>query len=451
MKQRLANLTLYLIGAFILSIFALYNGYPIVTGDTTTYINSGMELWVPAERPIFYGLFIRATSLGASLWPTIFAQSFILSCLLVHFIKGIAPQIRPLHVIGLLLLVSLGTIISWYSSQLMADIFTPVLFLATVNYLLFSKSRLQSAVFLVIIYFATIAHFSNCIISTLFTGALLLASSLRSQLKDFRFKAVRLILVSLLAWLTIFTSNYIGGKGFVSSSVSHIFLMGKLSESGVLKTYLDKACPTRDYKICAYKDSLPPAAWEFVWNESKSPLYLTGGWEANRQEYKTIIKDIGSRPKYWPFLAWKSVEATAREMVLTNIDESEERPWFRYEREHPLYQSILKHFPHEINEFSIDRQNMKTLNIVFYDDLYVVVLILTSLICLFFLRGALLAEAKLIYVLAMLFLIINAFASATFANVLSRLSSRAIWLIPMINLLFIYRMAALYFKRLKIV
>ena len=41
---------------------AIWNGYPIVYSDTSSYIISGFELETLKDRPITYGLFIRATS-----------------------------------------------------------------------------------------------------------------------------------------------------------------------------------------------------------------------------------------------------------------------------------------------------------------------------------------------------------------------------------------------------
>lgn len=86
-----------LLGAFILSIFALYNNFPIVTGDTGSYINSGFSLKTPIDRPIFYGLFLRVTSLGASIWMAIFAQSFIVAYVIIAFVRKLIPQCPPFY------------------------------------------------------------------------------------------------------------------------------------------------------------------------------------------------------------------------------------------------------------------------------------------------------------------------------------------------------------------
>ena len=78
--------------------FALYNGYPIVYSDTSTYIESGFSLQPPADRPITYGLFIRVFSLnGFSLWTVALMQSLIISFLIL--LTLLRPKYLIRHII----------------------------------------------------------------------------------------------------------------------------------------------------------------------------------------------------------------------------------------------------------------------------------------------------------------------------------------------------------------
>ncbi len=440
-KHRLGKILTLLAGTLFFMVFALYNGFPVVMhGDTSTYLESAFDGKVPAERPIFYGLFIRLTSLGASIWATIFVQCLLLSYLCTRFIRSLLPAISTLHLMALLLLIALCTIASWYAGQIMPDTFTPILFLAAYLYLTQKNALWETVLLLTIIFISVLVHNSHYVIITLFAFLVLCGSWISATyFRPYRVKGLYLSGVAILSWICLLGSNKIAGNGFVTARASHVFLMGKLAESGVLKTYLEKACPIKDYKICAYKDNIPPVAWEFVWNIEKSPVFKAGGWDSTREEYSTIIRDIASRPKYWPFLAYKSMEATARQVILLNIDEAEELPWRKFDRESHMYTTIARHFPHEINEFEVSRQNLKTLNIPFYDGVFVIVFLLSSLICMFCLAGEDKKLAIPVYILVILFIFINAFTTATFGNVLSRLNSRTIWLLPMVNFIFIYR------------
>lgn len=437
MKQQ--HLIATIAGAFIFMIFALYNGYPIVlSGDTSTYLKSAFDLTVPRDRPVFYGLFIRFTSMGVSIWPTMFLQGLILSYVSNRFIRSVLPDISLYKQLAFLLVIALATIASWVAGQLLPDIFTSILFLSAYLYLTQHNTLQQKILLLAIIWLSIVVHFSHYIIATVFITGLLLASMLRVEsLRKIRLRMIHTLGVVLIAWLSLFSSNYIGGHGFVAGSVSHVFLMGKLSESGVLKTYLDKSCHTKGYAICNYKEHLPATGWDFVW-DANSPVMLQGGWAATKTEYKAILKDIVTSPKYWPYVVYKSAEATMRQVILLNIDEGEERPWIKFDEETEIYKTINSGFHNEINEFKMTRQNMKTLNIVFYDEVYVTVFLLSLVLLLFAVNDDNKSRITMVYGLLVFFLLTNAFATATFGNVLSRLNSRTIWLLPMTNILFIY-------------
>ena len=68
------------IGIFFLLIPSVANGFPILFSDVGTYIASGFNKFVPIDRPIIYGLFLRHTSLAHSLWFVIISQALISLC-----------------------------------------------------------------------------------------------------------------------------------------------------------------------------------------------------------------------------------------------------------------------------------------------------------------------------------------------------------------------------------
>lgn len=438
MKQFLKNNRIVLIGAFILMLFPLYNGYPLLNGDTATYIYSGFGLHVPDDRPIFYGLFLRCCSLGASLWLPVFVQCLILSWLLTRLMRRIMPGMSDTVYAGILLLISIATVLSWNAGLILPDAFTCVLFLAGIQWVVFDNRRTAHILLLLLLFCVTLMHYSHVLISLFFFTGLLLFSFFRSGSFIRRKRVISLLVIPVLSWFTISTSNYLDGKGFVFSPFSHVFLMGKLAENGVLRVYLDRACNDKQYKICAFKDQLPPVAWEFVWS-GDGAVAKTGGWQANREEYNAIISDIFRTPRYWPFLAFRSLEATARQIVLINIEESEESSAAQFGNGSNVFYAIQKHFASELGQEQVSRQNNKTVDVRFFDHVYGIVFILSCLFCLFFLPAAIRKEAIPIYVVLVLFLVSNAFVTASFANVLTRLNSRVIWLLPAVNFMFIVK------------
>jgi hypothetical protein len=281
MREKLIFVVFAFIGSLCLMMDAFYNGYPIVYSDTSTYIASGFELETPFDRPITYGLFLRATSLnGISLWLVIFAQAFLLSSLLLLAMRRFTDHKHYLK-LGLLgiLFLSLFTGVSWTVSQLMPDIFTAIGFLLII---LIAAGRYNRSVTIILysLFFVTSAmHISHVLLFTLILSIIFVLRRFLIPTEVYSFSKSRLIILLLLT---------IGSIGTMSSAISkskHVFFMGAMVEHGIAKQYLDEHCTDGNYKLCMYKDSLPQRAYEFVWDE-RSPLNKLGGWKQTKSQAK---------------------------------------------------------------------------------------------------------------------------------------------------------------------
>jgi len=439
---RLKPALIVLTGALFLILFALYDGYPIVTNDTGTYLTSGFTLQPPDDRPLFYGVFVRLTSLGMSGWMPPLMQCVTLSYLLVRFIRRGVPQIPANHIAGLILLTSLGTLAGWYVGQLTPDIFVSIFILASVILFLENGPVKNKVILWLVMFLSALMHSSIFLMAALFCIGFFVVSLFFKPMRRYRNRLIPIGAVAFLAWLAISSSLYFTGKGFTSSRATHVFLVAKLAENGVLKTYLDVACNKKNYRICAYKEKLPPAAWEFHWN-TDSPVHLTGGWESNRAEYNEILKDIYTTPRYYKAIMFKAVESTFRQLVLLNIDGWYGLPWTVMDEGTAPYNAIRKYFPHELNEFRYSRQNTKTFNIALLNNSYHFLFIVSSLLVLFFLNQSIRKEAIIIYLIIFSFLFLNAFVTANLSSVNERLNSRAAWLVSFVNIYFVYKMIIL--------
>lgn len=85
----------FLISIIILIFFALINKFPLLTADSWVYINSGFEKFVPYDRPLTYGLFLKHTSWTLSLWLVVFTQTFLLSVVWYLFFKYFSKSSVP--------------------------------------------------------------------------------------------------------------------------------------------------------------------------------------------------------------------------------------------------------------------------------------------------------------------------------------------------------------------
>jgi hypothetical protein len=125
MRFSLKEAGIILLGTLVLCLPVFYNGYPILTYDSGTYIRSGLSGIVPVDRPLGYGLFIKYTSLSSSLSFTVSSQCLLLSVVLYFFLKNVIREKEKfnLYFLGILTSLTFLTNIGWCAGQIMADVF----------------------------------------------------------------------------------------------------------------------------------------------------------------------------------------------------------------------------------------------------------------------------------------------------------------------------------------
>jgi hypothetical protein len=411
---------------------ALINGYPLVYSDTSTYLDSGFTLNMPFDRPLTYGLFVRAGSLnGLSLWSVIGLQCLLLARLVFRLVREILPDTWDWSLYGFVIVLSLSlfTGISWTASQLMPDIFTPIMFLSAMLLLTGRLSR-REKIYLYLLFFLSAAmHLSHIVFNVAFFLVVILAREV-SLLKLKGVLRIRPIIILLaLSLAGILTA------GSALSKSRHIFLMGAFVEHGIVKQYLDEYCPAKEYQLCAYKDSLPENAWQFIWEE-KSPLQQMGGWKETKEEFNEIIKGTFSSPKYLAIHIRESLKATASQLVRFNIGDGNGR----FPEGTLMHERMGLFVPRELHAFETSRQNRGSLGKLRWINRIHQGVVITSLLgLLILLAGTRKVHSNHLFTIlsAMILLgiLVNAWTCGTFANAIDRLGTKMIWFIPLLSAL----------------
>jgi hypothetical protein len=336
-----------------------------------------------------------------------------------------------------ILLTVCFTGVIWEGGKIMADIFVSYALL-TLLLLFFERasSKWLYAFYLLLFFVSAITHYSHLMISSVVVLILLVIRIFR--LKELGYgKLGWLAATSILAWFTVGFSNYLSDKGFRLTTTSHAFIMGKLSENGILQTYLDDKCGTNNYKICRYRDSLPETAWLFVWNPV-SPMLKTGGWQENKKEYQAIIKGTFSEPKYLWMHFYKALLTTG--IQLTQVTSGE--GIYRFETYDNCMQAVSQKFPHEKSASMWTRQRLKELAFHTYTGWYILFFLLSSALAISIaMKNGMGRDFVAAYLLVILFLVVNAFITANFANISNRLNARLFWTLGFMNLLFLLHSA----------
>jgi len=218
----------------------LTGGSALYTPDSGAYLLNSRELNVPGDRNIFYSVFIHY----ASKFLAFFHQPHIIEILLIQslvayliiygFLEKFFFNKNGWFVFLSFSLICLCTPLPWLFIQLMPDLFTSIAFFTA---LLFLRSKDVSSTILIalILVFSLVMHTSNVLLFFLFSGGTFV---LRRNITVFEFiekRFLQLFVISIFAVSCVVATNVYAQKKYTLGSASHVFLMGKLSENGVLK------------------------------------------------------------------------------------------------------------------------------------------------------------------------------------------------------------------------
>jgi hypothetical protein len=411
---------------------AFYNGFPIVFSDTGTYIKSGFEYVVPDDRPIFYGLFLRYTSLATSLWFSVFAQSFIVSWILYEMIeKLIKDEYHQSYIYCVVTtLLAIYSAVPFFSSIVIPDIFTPLSFMLFC-FLLFdeSKRKLKWIMLALIYLFFSFTHLSNIMsLSILVAITWFVVLVFKGKLFIQTSRLIALTILTGAMWIIMPAINSLFGFGFRTNNSSHVFFMGKMIDNGMLVQYLNNEEGAKKFVIYAYKDSLPAGGSDFLW-QPNSVLYKTGGWEANKEEYNQIIRNIIFSKKYLLKYIGKSFTEMCDQ--LTKNDFGQEY-YISYKKEDPPSYMIEWNLKGDYYSYTKAQQYMSLQRMDFRNgsDRQSILIVLSLLIILLYLlhtnaQGIIAAVS----ILLIFFIISNAAVTGLLSAIASRYNSRVSWCI----------------------
>mgnify|MGYP003683656733 CR=1 FL=1 len=434
LNRALITTLMIIVGAIVLLIPAIWNGFPHVYSDTGAYLATAFEGKIPLGRPTGYGMFIRYTAIGNSLWSTIFIQALLFSGLLWRALKIALPMAKTWQVFPIVILVAgVTTGANWYTGQLMPDVFTGLVILTF--YLLLFDQALNSFAKIGLSFLAYVfcfSHYSHM--------ALLLAMSMvflvwnvwlliRKKAPSFSiFSLAWTVTPALLAILSFYYVNYSNDLGWRMTRSSHVFTMAKLSESGMLKEYLDETCEEMNWALCPYADELPKSAAAFIWN-GDSPFKKTGYWDNSRPQYDSLIADFFSRPKYLGWYVKDGAVSTFEQLFELSVAEG----LTPYNENSSPYKFFERAMPDKIPAYLGTVQFDRLLSFDKEKLILQAVMIISALILLFGLfwgRKRLNSQLLTLSVIALFAYVMNAAITGALANVYSRLQARIAWLIP---------------------
>jgi hypothetical protein len=378
--------------------------------------------------------------MSISLWGVVAVQTLIVSWLLLALARhllGPAYSLRAFAVV--MLLLGTATSAGWFAGQIMPDIFSAILLLACLVLSVAPTGTGRKIGLYVLMLGCILMHNSNLLIALLM-GVILFIQFLRSRKDYLRRAAIALTATSVIGWIALSSMNAIAGRGFTPSTASHVFLMSRMVENGIMDDFLDDYCPadSNAYNLCAYRNKLPRRQWDFMWDVA-GPLYTTGGWQANEEEYGRIIRKTLTTPKYIALHAIKAGHATLRQLPLIYVGDG----LMAYEITSSPEREIYNHLKGEEKEFNSSAQQNRSLHLEWWNPFIILFSLISMIVALLIparhIQPGTGVDFRRILWLMLPFLLINAGVTATLATVIGRYESRVFWMLPFLSILYILR------------
>ncbi len=432
--REFAKVFFYLLAvSFILLWPAIWNGYPLFFSDSSKYILSSITRQVPNDRPIGYSYFIRLFFGGFTLWTVIFAQAFFTVYLLWKAVGIFFKKHR--YKIHLLTVACLGffTLAPWMASQMMPDIFSGLLLLIIFVFTT-GEMKLAERCFLVFLMFLfLITHNANFLLSfgvLALTWVCLYFKKSFAGLRKKYFKRIGVLaIVTIFAPIFFVFSNYHQGYGLTLNPSSHVFMMSRVNEAGILDDFLLTHCSEVHYFLCDYQGHFPQDDG-FIW-DTQSPANIEG-WDNAKPEYDDILHQIFTNPRYiFTFIA-DSAYRSSKLFFMWGMDN-----YYPYDSD-PQYPKILQFSPSEFSDYSQTRQYQGQFQSVdFFALTYFLVVFLSAVaVAWMFFRGLFDSQEKFFIFEVLALFAINSVVLGTLSGVYGRYQERIVWLLPLSLFLF---------------
>jgi len=428
-------ITHILVAIILIPLLVLTGGSALYTSDSGAYLLNARELNVPGDRTIFYSAFIHYASKFLEFFhqphiiEILLIQSLIAYLMIYSFIEKFFLNKNRWYVFLGFLLFCVATPLPWLFIQLMPDLFTSIAFFTALLFLR-SKDITESILFALILVFCLVMHTSNVLLFFVFSGGIFI---LRKKITVFEFieqRFLQLFVISIIAVFCIVGTNVYAYKKYSLGSATHVFLMGKLSENGVLKKYLDKYCGKEPNALCAYKDKLPEHGWDFVW-ESDGVFAHSGGWNHSDTLYNKIIAKTITDPELLSANIVAAIKATANQFVLTGAGDG----MGKVDTTGTLATELKQYYPHDYRRLiTVSKQQKEEIDFAVFNRAYVFLQWFFVLMAIVVMIKQQNQFHRVMFLLALFYAICNAIVTGALVNVLVRLNTKGIIVLVAISI-----------------
>ena len=443
------SLLYYLATGLCIAGLAFVNHYPLVYSDSGAYIQNAIRLYQVDDRPIGYGLIIRAVTWQGTLWTVVLFQGAIASWLIMLLVREVvSDRARWLkaHLVLLTLLI-LCSSLPWYAAQIMADHFTPLVVL--IAFLLFHGKGLgpwrEGALWILLFFFLS-THNAHLPMAAVLVGVLLVTAMRKGVAGTarsfwFRWAGFNVAIGGAALMTMLFTWSAHGQMRL--SRAGNVFLAGRLCEAGIMKDYLDEVCPAPGNPLCPYKDDLPGDAGGMLWDTNGLPTRAQVTIGQADSLLAPVVSDVLSRPEFLVRYIRSGIVSTAVQLFQWEAGSGLDQ----YGKGSSPYWNLEGKIPDEWYSYTHGRQQWG-----YWTERSdanrreAIALVLSLLVLALYRLDRKPGERTLLASLSRwvaLWIVLNAAVTSSVSVVDPRLQSRVMWLLPMVAFLVLVQQPSL--------
>jgi hypothetical protein len=289
---------------------AIWNGYPLLQWDTGGYLARWYEGYLVPSRSTVFGLYLHFGE-NSGFWLDLGIQA-LATLWILQLTLRVFGMARPSRLAAISLVLITTTALPWLASMLLTDIFAGLSVLSLLILVAHGDKISTSEKLLLFVFtaFAGATHSATlAVLLGLCCAGWIMRPWLRKRLPVAGLLQGSLTIVAGAAMLLAANFALSGQLAWTPGGYGVAF--GRMMQDGIVAQYLRDHCKTENFKLCPYRNELPPTADDFLWGHS---MFDTLG------RFKGLDEEMGyialhSLAEYPAWQAEAAIAATARQLT----------------------------------------------------------------------------------------------------------------------------------------
>ncbi len=411
---------------------AIWNGYALLQWDTGGYLARWYEGYLVPSRSTVFGIYLHYGE-ASNFWLNLGIQA-LATLWILQLVLRVFGMARPSRLAAISLVLILTTALPWLASMLLTDIFAGLAVLS-LFILVLHGDKVSTPEKLLLFVFTAFAGATHSATLAVLLGlclcgwiarpwlrapvaiAGLLQGSLTIVVAAAMLLAANFALSGQLAWTP-------GGSGVA---------FGRMMQDGIVAQYLRDHCRTETFKLCPYRNELPPTADDFLWGHSM--FDKLGRFAGLNDEMGYIALHSLAEYPFWQ--AEAAIVATARQ--LTDVATGEGTTvWI------PHTYGIIKYYiPGQLAAMQAARQQHHELGFTAINRIHIPVALGSMLLVVLIAAAGVIRrrpdDLTLFAATVSLALLGNAFVCGVISGPHDRYGARMVWIATLVALIAAFR------------